>query len=78
MQSYYRLRLISMKGCHLLLYYSSLVPVESYHTPHKHTTCNVFMVEVEGVAPSSSLPITCRQQVILCSLFIGLQIKTSI
>ena len=56
MQSYYRLRLISMKGCHLLLSYKSFNTCRTYHTPHKNTPKSVLMVEVEGVAPSSSMP----------------------
>ena len=37
MQSYYRLRLISMKGCHLLLSNKLFSTCRTYHTPHKHT-----------------------------------------
>ena len=57
MQSYYRLRLISMKGCHLLLSNKLFSTCRTYHTPHKNTQKSVLMVEVEGVAPSSSIPI---------------------
>ena len=63
MQSYYRLRLISMKGCHLLAYYYFFNTCRNLYQPHqKHIKLsvlifNVLLVELEGIAPSSSVPI---------------------
>ena len=37
MQNYYRLRLISMKGCHLLISYNFLSTCRTYHTPHNYS-----------------------------------------
>ena len=54
-QSYYRLRLISTLGCHLLTSCKFLNTCRFYTPPISTLTRNVFMVEVKGFAPLSSM-----------------------